>query len=318
MKAHHLTAVTFFLLMLMACVRPNEFTPATSSGLPPGELTRTLTHENRERNYILYVPPTINWDEPVPVVFAFHGGLGNAQNIMRTSGLNEVADQNGFLVGYANGTGRLSHERLLIWNGGNCCAYAQESHVDDVGFVRAIVADMQSLADIDERRIYATGMSNGGILSHRLACEVSDVFAAVAPVAGTLNFPECQPEPPISVIEFHGTDDNHLPYEGGVGSESLVGVDFVSVQESMQFWLMANGCNTQPQTESFDDIEHDVWGDATMLRLWSYTQSMAEDMLGRVVLLVAGKQMLQLIQFLPRSLCGNFLQPILSPSCRMF
>jgi polyhydroxybutyrate depolymerase len=151
------------------------------------------------------------------------------------SGFNEVADQNGFIVVYPNGTSLLSEDILLTWNGGTCCGYAQEKNVDDVGFVRAIVPDLQSLVIIDAKRIYATGMSNGGILSHRLACEAADLFAAIAPVSGTLNFSPCNPSRPISVIEFHGTGDQHIPYHGGFGSKSLVNVDFASVQDSVGF-----------------------------------------------------------------------------------
>jgi polyhydroxybutyrate depolymerase len=147
----------------------------------------------------------------------------------------------------------------LTWNGGSCCAYAQEKNVDDVGFVRAIAADLQLLASIDSKRIYATGLSNGGILSQRLACEATDLFAAIAPVAGTLNFPPCNPSQAISVIEFHGTDDQHLPYNGGFGSKSLVNVDFASVQDSIGFWASFNRCNSQPQTSSFDDVKHETW-----------------------------------------------------------
>ena len=175
------------------------------------------------------------------------------------SGFNEVADQDGFLVAYPNGTSRVSNNILLTWNGGDCCGYAQQKNVDDVGFVRAIVTDLQSLANIDAKRIYASGMSNGGMLSQRLACEAADVFAAVAPVSGTLNFSPCNPSQLISVIEFHGTDDQHLPYDGGFGPESLVDVDFVSVRDSIGFWTSFNECTSQPQTNSFDNIQHEVW-----------------------------------------------------------
>ncbi|MDI6695231.1 MAG: PHB depolymerase family esterase [Anaerolineales bacterium] len=227
--------------------------------LPAGKITRTLTHDGRERSYILYVPASLDGGQPLPLVFVFHGGSGNAQNAVHMTEFNQVADQNGFLAVYPNGTGRLGSDKLLTWNGGDCCAYAQENNVDDVGFVRAIVADLQTLTAIDPKRIYATGMSNGGILSHRLGCEAADLFAAIAPVAGTLNFSPCNASQPVSVLMFHGTADQHLPYDGGVGSESLVGVDFASVQETVDLWTTFNGCNPQPQTDSFADIQHRVW-----------------------------------------------------------
>ena len=262
-KNHKLfVALSVLLLAVLACVRTrNISSPTTSapSSLPEGEITHKLTHDGLERSYILYVPASVNWSQPVPLVFVLHGGTGNAESAIRMSGFNQVADQNGFIVAYPNGTSRVSSDILLTWNGGNCCGYAQQKNVDDVGFVRAIAADLQSLANIDAKRIYASGMSNGGILSQRLACEAADVFAAVAPVAGTLNFSPCNPSQPISVIEFHGTGDQHIPYDGGFGSKSLVNVDFASVQDSVGFWTSFNKCTSQPQTDSFDDIKHEVW-----------------------------------------------------------
>jgi polyhydroxybutyrate depolymerase len=248
-----------WMTLLLASLACHSSAPTPPPRLPVGDITRTLIHDGRERSYLLHVPKSLNFSRPLAVVFVFHGGSGNAQNALQMTKFNRVADQNGFLVVYPNGTGRLRGDKLLTWNGGGCCAYAQQNNVDDVGFVRAIVADLRTLTVIDPKRIYATGLSNGGILSHRLGCEAADLFAAIAPVAGTLNFSPCNPSQPTAVLMFHGTADQHLPYEGGVGSKSWVGVDFASVQESVDFWTTFNGCNPQPQTESFADVRHQVW-----------------------------------------------------------
>jgi polyhydroxybutyrate depolymerase len=128
-----------------------------------------------------------------------------------------------------------------------------------VGFVRALIAEVQSNYNIDPKRIYATGMSNGAIMSYRLACEASDIFAAVAPVAGTQNYPRCNPVQPVSVIHFHGTDDGHVGYDGGAGPDSLVDVPFTSVKDSIDFWLNVDQCDRTAHTESFEDIQHDVY-----------------------------------------------------------
>jgi polyhydroxybutyrate depolymerase len=260
-KLYKIISILFLFLPILACRRANAIDPipTVSSQLPAGESTRTWNHDGLERSYMLYVPTSVDWNQPVPLVFVFHGGTGNAQSAILMSGFNEVADQNGFIAVYPNGTGPLQVDKLLTWNVGSCCAYAQENHIDDVGFVRAIVTDLQSLASIDEKRIYATGMSNGGMLSQRLGCEASDIFAAIAPVSGTLNFSPCQPSQPISVIEFHGSDDRNVPYDGGVGLESLVGVDFASVQDSIELWISANGCDSQPQTNTTDNFVHEIW-----------------------------------------------------------
>jgi polyhydroxybutyrate depolymerase len=266
-KTHKLlAAMVVLLLAVLACTRTKNL-PASSASTPrslsAGASTHKLTHDGLERSYILYVPASVNWDQPVPLVFVFHGGTGNAESAIRMSKFNEVADKNGFLLAYPNGTSRVSSDILLTWNGGDCCGFAQQKNVDDVGFVRAIVADLQAQVDIDTKRIYASGMSNGGILSQRLACEAADVFAAVAPVAGTLNFPGCNPSQPISVIEFHGTGDQHIPYDGGYGPQSLVNVNFASVKDSVGFWTSFDKCNSQPQTESVGDIKHETWTGCT-------------------------------------------------------
>lgn len=258
-----LVVLSVLYVIVLACGRVSSPAPDAPADLSTGETTRTLTHDGLERSYILYVPTSIQWDRPVPLVFVFHGGTGNARSAIVMSGFNDIADQNGLVVVYPNGTGRLSGDKLLTWNAGSCCAYAQENDVNDVGFVRAIVTDMQSLVNIDAKRIYAAGMSNGGMLTQRLACEATDIFAAVASVAGTLNFSQCHPSQPISVIEFHGTADQHVPYDGGLGPESLVGVDFAPVQESVGFWVTSNGCQSEPQVNSFDDIQHEAWTGCT-------------------------------------------------------
>jgi polyhydroxybutyrate depolymerase len=246
--------VLTLLIFMLACGR----SIATETTLPVGLTTRNLTHDGNERSYLLYVPANFEASESAAVVFAFHGGGGNADYMVGVSKFNEIADEEGFLVVYPNGSGRRG-DSLLTWNGGTCCAYAQQKNVDDVGFVRAILADLQTITNIDPKRVYATGMSNGAIMSYRLACEAADVFAAIAPVSGTLNYSPCEPSETVSIIHFHGTSDSQVPYNGGVGPESIVGVDFTSVQDSLDFWVSFNGCDSQPQTNSFDVIQHQVW-----------------------------------------------------------
>ena len=125
--------------------------------------------------------------------------------MVRFCGLNEKADQEGFIAVYPNGTGRL--EPMLTWNGGNCCGYAQWNNVDDVGFTRALLDDLAKVVNVDAKRVFATGISNGGIMCYRLASELSDRIAAIAPVSGTMGTLTCNPKRPVSVIHFHGTED---------------------------------------------------------------------------------------------------------------
>ena len=133
----------------------------------------------------------------------------------------------------------------------------------DAVFMRAIMADLQAQLPIDPKCIYAVGMLNGGILAQRLGWQAADLFAAIAPVAGTLNFSLCQPSRPIVLIEFHGTADQHISYDGGYGPKSLVNVDFASGSASIGYWVAADKCNSQPQTNTIAGIRHATWPGCT-------------------------------------------------------
>lgn len=220
---------------------------------------------------MLHVPTSYDGSHAVPLVLDFHGGGGNAETQARTSEFGTLADEKGFIVAYPNGTGK-HDDKLLTWNGGTCCAYAVEHNIDDVGFIRALIAELETKHKIDPKRIYATGLSNGAIFSFRLACDASNIFAAIAPVSGTLNYLRCNPGQPVSVIEFHGTEDSHIGYNGGSGPDSLVDVPFKSVKNSIDFWLNVDQCNQTPQTESFSDIQHDAYSncaDGTAIELYT-------------------------------------------------
>lgn len=250
-------ALSILYLSGLACARTSPSTP-TPAVLPIGDSSHTLTVAGDERSYLLHVPPSYDATVATAVVLAFHGGGGNAANMAQMTAFSDQADQAGFLVVYPNGTGRLEN-KLLTWNGGTCCAYAQEQNVDDVAFVRAIVADLEKVTAVDPHRIYATGFSNGGILSYRLACEASDLFAAIASVSGTQNITPCTPAQPVAILHFHGTNDQNVPYNGGQGADSLTQTDFRSVQDTLAFWVAHNQCSETTQNEDFADIEHIVY-----------------------------------------------------------
>jgi len=243
------------VFMLAACVlsacttrsatgQPTEPTPeATTSGPTAG----SIEFHGVARTYALYVPASLQSGVPAPLVVALHGGGGNAANLERTVRLDAIAEREGFLVVYPDGSGRLD-EILLTWNAGNCCGYALDEQVDDIGFIGALVAQLSDMYAIDPRRVYATGMSNGGMMSYRLACEAADLFAAVAPVAGALNVADCEPAEPVSVLAIHGTADQHVLFEGGppnVKADVHERVDR-SVHYAMTFWAARDGCGLEP------------------------------------------------------------------------
>lgn len=208
-----------------------------ASPLAPGEHMATLMHDGEERTSLVYVPAGYDNSAPVPLVVNFHGGLQSSAQQRRFSVMNPMADDEGFVVAYPQGLDN-------VWDAGACCSSVE---VDDVGFTRALVAYIQERLCIDDRRIYATGMSNGGRMSYRLGCEAADLFAAIAPVAGIKSFPDldntpgCQPSRPISLIDFQGTaDESHYRYQAGQIAE----------------WVAFNGCTDAAPQETYRNGGH--------------------------------------------------------------
>jgi polyhydroxybutyrate depolymerase len=207
-----------------------------------------------ERKYILHIPPGFDNSLPVPLVLAFHGVGLDANEMIRISGFSSESDASGFLVVYPEGTGANKS-----WNGGHCCGVAARDNVDDVGFVRALIRELSTTLQIDPKRVYATGFSNGAILTYRLACELSDLLAAVGPVSATQvleDLQACQPERALAVIHFHGTADDPNPYDGGT---TPGGFQFVSVDTAIHFWVDFNGCPAEPQRSELGSIRHDIY-----------------------------------------------------------
>jgi polyhydroxybutyrate depolymerase len=178
------------------------------------------------------------------VVLVFHGGGGRAESVRWQSRMNEVADRYGFLVVYPDGTGL---NGMLTWNAGIGSGYASRHHVDDVGFVRTLIEDdLPRHYAIDPRRVYATGMSEGAMLCYRLACELPDLLAAIGPVAGDMGVDGPLPRRPVPVIHFHGMKDPNCPFEGGKGKNAVQPVPHRSVEETVAWWVRANGCRKEP------------------------------------------------------------------------
>lgn len=212
----------------------------------PGRSVQMVENAGVTRSYILYVPPSYKGDKPAPLMVNFHPLLADAASAERSSMYKAVADREGFIVAFPDG------QESAAWNVGPCCTQSRE--VDDVGFTRALVAQIESKYCVDKKRIYASGFSMGGGMAHYLGCEAADLFAAVAPGHFDL-FEEntCAPARPISVKMFRSESDVVVAYAGGVKQDAPNGFrgkhTFLGAVKTFEKWSEINGCTDQPMDE---------------------------------------------------------------------
>jgi polyhydroxybutyrate depolymerase len=210
-------------------------TVTTCTGKLPQPLdnTWTIVSKGTNRTAKVHVPAIYDRTKPTPVVLNFHGYTSDAAQQEILTQMTPKSDKEGFIVVYPQGLNQ-------SWNAGACCGQSAMTGVDDVQFVSDLIDALEAQLCVDAKRVFATGMSNGGFLSHRLACELSNRVAAVAPVAGVLGIANCKPARPVPVMHFHGTADALVPWNG---SPSL---GFPSVPDTFAGWAMRDGCTGMP------------------------------------------------------------------------
>ncbi|MGY4828475.1 extracellular catalytic domain type 1 short-chain-length polyhydroxyalkanoate depolymerase [Sphaerotilaceae bacterium SBD11-9] len=215
----------------------------------PGDHSFTLVHAGHTRQYRVHVPPGYSAERPMPVVFSLHGGGGNMELQATDSYYGQIskADQAGYVAVFPNGYSRLRSGKLATWNAGHCCGAARDGDSDDVGFIREIVKRLSAQPGVDAGRFYVDGMSNGAMMSYRLACEMPEVFKAIAAVAGTDNTRSCNPQAPISILHIHAKDDPLELFDGGAGRQRAAVTAFVSVPDSVAKWVRLNACKPTPR-----------------------------------------------------------------------
>lgn len=219
--------------------------PATCSGktLGAGDTDFTLAFDGSDREFRVHAPPGYDPTAATPIVLVLHGYTETNDAIETISQMTPEADDRGYIVVYPQGLS-------TSWNAGSCCGSSQQLGVDDVGFINAMLDQIEADYCVDTKRVFSSGFSNGAMLSHRLACESADRIAAIGPVSGPIGVPTCTPSRPVPVQHFHGTSDFVVPFNGG----GLGG--FISAADSTAGWVERNGCDPTP-TVTFD------MGDAT-------------------------------------------------------
>jgi len=218
----------------------------------------TLISDRRRRVTMIHQPPWSTESGLRPVVIVLHGHGDSAQRIRRISGMDAVADREGFFVAYPNGTG-WGGLPPLSWNAGRCCGYAMERGVDDVAFRRSLIQQLIQHYPIDSHRVYVAGISNGGMMAYRLGCELSESIAAIATVAGALTTASCSPTHPISALIIHGTADHYVRYDGGASLLSRDARVDPPVSRAVSLWVEHNGCRASPQRSAHGPIVQETY-----------------------------------------------------------
>jgi polyhydroxybutyrate depolymerase len=223
----------------------------------PNTFSQTILVNELERSYRIHIPPSLPPNSTPALIFVLHGGGGTAEGMERTltkGGFNTRADQENAIVVYPDGIEK-------NWNDGrkNVSDPAHQQNIDDVGFFAALIEKLSHEFNINPKRIYATGISNGAMMSYRLACEMPEKIAAIAPVAGALPIDLLSYNIsafPISVCVISGTHDPLVPWDGGqVGFPRKPRGIVISVPESVLFWVTHNNCTPAPESTVLPDVD---------------------------------------------------------------
>lgn len=227
--AARLAVIAALLCCVAGCASSHQ---ARASGFDEGTSVHTLSVGGLDRTYLLHKPAGL--PASAPLVVMLHGGFGNAAQAEKTYGWDQLADSAKFAVAYPDGLNR-------AWNvdGGGCCGRSAREGVDDVAFVTAVIGDISHNLGIDPARVYAAGISNGGIMSYTLACNTS-LFAAIGPDSAT-QLSACRSPHPASVMHIHGTADRLIRYDGGRGA-GFAHIDGLPVPEVNAFWRNVDHC----------------------------------------------------------------------------
>ncbi|HEX8357191.1 MAG TPA: PHB depolymerase family esterase, partial [Segetibacter sp.] len=228
-------AIIFVCAVLFAC-KKND-TPPVDTTPKVYRIADSINVDNRDRTYRLNLPPNYYEAENFSLIIALHGGGGDATQFETSSKLTEKANAAKFIVVYPEGVRSNGILRARSWNAGTCCDFAVANNINDVKFIAALIDKLVSKYKINPKKVYATGHSNGGMLTYRLACELSDKIAAIAPNSCTMVTRTCNPVKPMAVLHMHSVLDTNIPYRGGVGSGAGTnGLTLPSLDSVLSVW----------------------------------------------------------------------------------
>lgn len=214
------------------------------------------------RPYQTHIPPGYEMSKPTPLVILLHGYSASGALQESYFKLSDVADTKTFLLAYPDGTLDASGNRF--WNATDACCNFAGAKIDDVAYVDAIIEDMSKKYNVDPKRVYLVGHSNGGFMSHRTACDLSPRIAAIVSLAGAVwkDASKCKPTSPVSILEVHGNADMTISYDGGATSAGVP--PYPSAKQTVATWAALEGCSaTLTDTGKTLDLESTLPGNET-------------------------------------------------------
>jgi len=227
-----------FLHILTGCDKSPKSSPIDKIY----HLNESITVDGLVRNYLLNLPPGYYESSDLPLVIAMHGGGGSPSQFENSNLLTEKSKASGFIVVYPEGTGAIK-----TWNAGACCGSAVSNQINDVNFISQLIDKLISTYKINPKKVYATGHSNGGMMCYRLACELSNKIAAIAPNASTMMVTSvCNPARAMPVLHMHSKLDQSVIYTGGVGS-GISGVYCAPIDSVLNVFSLKNNCTNPSQ-----------------------------------------------------------------------
>lgn len=268
MPARSAPAYLLLLVVGAACATFQSNRPL--AGAAPSTTTRhTLKVGALERSFYLHLPPAFSAQRRYPLVILLHGHNNNGASVLHQTKMDAVADRYGFILAAPNGTGRLGRFGLT-WNVGTCCGSAETRHVDDVGFLAALIDTLTRVLPIDPTRITIAGFSAGGMLALRTACDRPSIATVYVNVQGTMPDTTCTPRRPVSMLLFAGDDDEDMRTEHEENKRRNNHRYATSAMGTFRFWAARDGCDpTFVVRETKDYTDHTAVGCAagTVTRL---------------------------------------------------
>jgi polyhydroxybutyrate depolymerase len=246
--------VLFLMLATGIALQLPTIAPAADGPLQ----SRSVAIGDGKRDYQLFVPGRKG---PMPLVIALHGGGGNGAQLAKSAGLIEKAQKEGFILALPEGSARFA--KLQTWNAGGCCAYAMKQKIDDVGFIRALIDDLERTQPVDPKRVYVVGMSNGGMMTQRVAIALSDRIAGAAVFVGALFGNEPTPVGPVPMLIVNAEKDEQVPVAGGTSTTGIVrksqGMPYKPSRYAATWWASANNCTAGPARSETADYVRETW-----------------------------------------------------------